>query len=79
MAKIIRMLINPKLKHGYHFVFPFLFCVLFLVVSCERASTDPNLFETKVRIEKSDPVEQKYVYVPFDVPANTKSLSVTYE
>ncbi len=54
-------------------------CVAIAFVSCRHQSGDPNLYETSVWLQKSDLGEPNYVYVPVEVPANTKSISISYE
>ncbi len=62
-----------------HFLYWLVLAIAILSVSCSHQNGNPNLFETSVWLQKSDLGEPNYIYVPFSVPANTKSISINYE
>ncbi len=51
---------------------------LFFLTACEKAGRSHD-FETSISIEKPTFDKSPYTYVPFEVPPNTKSISIGYE
>ncbi|MEZ5343931.1 MAG: CehA/McbA family metallohydrolase [Pyrinomonadaceae bacterium] len=67
-----RNLLRP---FGYLFVFG----AFIAFAACRNTVQDPNAFTETVTLKRTNSGESDYQYVPFEVPAGVKSLSVSYK
>ncbi len=61
------------------FRFFLLLTLLFVFASCAQKAKESNVIEETVTLKMADAGKPNYHYVPFDVPAGVKSLSISYK